>query len=111
MWWQYLLIAFILVVISLIIVKLNKNEPVELLVYITDKSYVQGNSISINYIDSKTLKETTITISDIFDLYGFVNSEFGLLYPSKYVITGIWIVTTDAPNDLYASNGYTIFNV
>ena len=77
------------------IIKLNKNEPVELLVYIADKSYIQGNSISIKYIDSETLNETTITLSgenNIFDLYGLKLPDNG--YVTNTVNT-FYLVYTD----------------
>ena len=75
------------------IIKLNTNEPVELLVYITGDSYVQGNSIYIKYIDSKTLKETTITISDIFDLYGLKLPDNGYV---QNTVNTFYLVYTDA---------------
>lgn len=90
------------------IVKLNKNEPVELLVYITDKSYVKGNSISIKYIDSKTLKETTITISDIFDLYGLKLPDNG--YVTNTVNTFYLVYTDDGTYKLYVNSPVARWN-
>ena len=90
------------------IIKLNNNEPVELLVYIIGDSYVKGNSISINYIDSETLEKTTITISDIFDLYGLNLPDNG--YVTNTVNTFYLVYTNDGTYKLYVNSPVARWN-
>ena len=74
-------------------------------------SYAQGNSISIKYIDSKTLKETTITISgenNIFDLYGLKLPDNG--YVTNTVNTFYLVYTDDGTYKLFVNSPVARWN-
>lgn len=73
MWWQYILIAFVLLIISLIIVKLNKKnfnlEINKLVQYLGGKDNILDTEVNMSRF-KVTLKDVTIVDKDGIEKLG-----------------------------------------
>ena len=73
MWWQYLLIAFVLIIISLVIVKLNKKnfsmEINKLVQYLGGKDNILDTEVNMSRF-KVTLKDVTIVDKDAIEKLG-----------------------------------------
>ncbi len=73
MWWQYVIIAFVLIVISLIIIKLNKKnfnmEINKLVQYLGGKDNILDTEVNMSRF-KVTLKDVTIVDKDAIEKLG-----------------------------------------